>query len=65
MQLAAMRSTAKAFFPELKLICMFISERVFVLCLSALGMGTLLWPEVTTVGLRDRKINTGFVAIAA
>jgi hypothetical protein len=36
-----------------------------MLCLSALGMGTSLWPEVTTADLRDRKINTGIVAITA
>jgi hypothetical protein len=41
------------------------SELVFTFIWRALGMDALLWAEVTMYGLRDRKINIGFVAISA
>ena len=63
--MAATRSTAKGDFPKLYSISMFLSELVFAFCSSALGMGTLLWSEVTTDGIRDGKIDVGFVAISA
>jgi hypothetical protein len=51
---------------KLKSICMFMSERASERAgFCSLFACALLWPEVTTDGLRDKKINIVMFAIRA